>query len=31
MIPAEKMIALWETNNDMLITRLVILKLISSP
>jgi hypothetical protein len=31
MIPAEKMIALWETDNDMLITRLVILNIDKQP
>src|SRR3954453_11705741 len=31
MIPAEKMIALWETDNDMLITRLVILNVEKQP
>ena len=31
MIPAEKMIALWETDNDMLITRLLILNIDNQP
>jgi hypothetical protein len=31
MIPVEKMIALWETDNDMLITRLLILNIDKQP
>jgi hypothetical protein len=31
MIPAEKMIALWEIDNDMLITRLVIVNIDKQP